>query len=346
MPPLAVNVSLAAEPGTPEGDEVRARLSRRDPADWPWLLGELRIVAAALAPSYRDVSSTEDVLGELALLAHERWLADWASRPEKVSARLFLRDRLRDHLREMRRRQERRGILLSGAVASAAMVETDAGARSALFADPPPRPDESLELEQLRRAATTGVPAGAEVLGLREAGFEQQEIAARTGLSRPTVSRRLAAVAALVAAIGVGLVGLAVRLREQPVVILPEPAGVPSAPTSTGAGSTTPHAALPSPATAPVAPPEPAPQGPTSLPSIDDEARLCLTNGDNVCVIRLLANGRAQTANQLAMLAAAQRMLTGTPSTCPTLTELLERFPASQEAQRYRPLHVAQCQGR
>ncbi|GAB4110188.1 MAG: hypothetical protein OHK0013_46020 [Sandaracinaceae bacterium] len=81
-------------------------------------------------------------------------------------------------------------------------------------------------------------------------------------------------------------------------------------------------------------------------PSPEDEARVCLANGDNACVIRLLGNGRARTARQLAMLAQAQRSLTGVPSSCGTVTQLLDRFPASPEANRWRPVHVAQCQGR
>jgi hypothetical protein len=46
------------------------------------------------------------------------------------------------------------------------------------------------------------------------------------------------------------------------------------------------------------------------------------------------------------MLAQAQRSLTGVPSSCGTVTQLLDRFPASPEANRWRPVHVAQCQGR
>ncbi|MFO0708596.1 MAG: FHA domain-containing protein [Sandaracinus sp.] len=80
--------------------------------------------------------------------------------------------------------------------------------------------------------------------------------------------------------------------------------------------------------------------------SPEDEARICLGNGDNACVIRLLGNGRARTARQLALLAQAQRALTGVPSSCPTISRLIELFPSSPEAARYRAVHVAQCQGR
>ncbi|MBN8609204.1 MAG: FHA domain-containing protein [Deltaproteobacteria bacterium] len=83
-----------------------------------------------------------------------------------------------------------------------------------------------------------------------------------------------------------------------------------------------------------------------SSTSVDDEARICLGNGDNACVIRLLGNGRARTARQLALLAQAQRALTGVPSSCPTISRLIDQFPSSPEAARYRPVHVAQCQGR
>ncbi len=80
--------------------------------------------------------------------------------------------------------------------------------------------------------------------------------------------------------------------------------------------------------------------------SVDEEARICLGNGDNACVIRLLGNGRARTAQQLVLLVQAQRTLTGVPSSCPTISRLIELYPSSREAARYRPVHAAQCQGR
>jgi pSer/pThr/pTyr-binding forkhead associated (FHA) protein len=90
--------------------------------------------------------------------------------------------------------------------------------------------------------------------------------------------------------------------------------------------------------------PQPASSGAGDPPSPEEEARVCLANGDNACIIRLLGGGRARTARQLAMLANAQRQLTGVPSACGTITQLLERFPASREATLLRPVHVSNCQ--
>ncbi len=83
----------------------------------------------------------------------------------------------------------------------------------------------------------------------------------------------------------------------------------------------------------------------TSAPSPDEQAEICLRNDQPDCVIRLL-NGRARTARQLSMLAAAQRRLTGAQSACPTISRLIEQFPSSGEARAARQFHVAQCQGR
>jgi hypothetical protein len=198
--------SLSEEPTTVAGAEVQARLARRDPSDWPWILSELRGIAGGLAPSFRDVCGEDDVLGELALRAHERWIEDWLTSGGKVSARVFLRDRLRDHLRELRRQKERRGALLRGVVPGGAVVETESGPHRALLASPPERPDEALEAAQLQRQLALATAGSGQILALRAAGFEQHEIAARTGLSRPTVGRRLASIAAVLAALGsVGL---------------------------------------------------------------------------------------------------------------------------------------------
>jgi cell division protein FtsN len=199
--PLPPPHSLADEPDTVTGTEVRARLARRDPSDWPWILGELRGIANGLAPAFRDLCGADDVLGELALRAHERWIEDWLASGGKVSARVFLRDRLRDHLRELRRQKERRGALLRGAVPSGALVETESGTHEALLVSAPARPDESLEAAQLQRQISVATGAQSQLLELRAAGFEQHEIAARTGLSRPTVGRRLAAIATVLTAL-------------------------------------------------------------------------------------------------------------------------------------------------
>lgn len=81
--------------------------------------------------------------------------------------------------------------------------------------------------------------------------------------------------------------------------------------------------------------------------SPDEIARVCLINSDNACVIRELGGGRARTARQLAMLASAQQALSGSPApACPTIERLLQLYPASREADRFRQIHVLHCQGR
>jgi DNA-directed RNA polymerase specialized sigma24 family protein len=239
MPTAPSPLSFAAPPGSPDADALRARLGRGDPRDWPWILEELRAIAATLAPSFRDVCSADDVLGELALRAHERWLEDWLAAPS-VPLRLFLRDRLRDHLRELRRQRQRRASLLSGVLPGEATVETDAGHHGALFSSPPPRPDEALEAEQLRRdvARVSGAPS--QILDLRAAGFDQHEIAAHTGISRPTVGRRLATIAAVMAALATtgALLGAhrwpeRAELHVVPITALQAEPGAPPAPART-----------------------------------------------------------------------------------------------------------------
>ncbi len=91
--------------------------------------------------------------------------------------------------------------------------------------------------------------------------------------------------------------------------------------------------------------PGPAAAPPSGGASPEDEARVCLANGDNACVIRVLGAGRARTPRQLAMLAQAQRTLTGPPSACPTVHRLLELHPSSPEASRYRQFDLTTCQG-
>ena len=74
------------------------------------------------------------------------------------------------------------------------------------------------------------------------------------------------------------------------------------------------------------------------------EAQICMANGDNPCVIRVLGGGRARNPRALRLLAQAQRELTGPASSCGTVNQLLERFPASSEAGSLRAFHVATCQ--
>src|SRR5262245_47221988 len=113
----------------------------------------LQSVAGTLAPSFRDVSAPEDVLGDLALLAHERWPREWngpaMAGDTRVPLSTFLRDRMRDHLREERRRRVRRAALLHRASVSDALVgEGSNPAAPAMLASPMPAPDAALVAEE------------------------------------------------------------------------------------------------------------------------------------------------------------------------------------------------------
>ncbi|MCB9593282.1 MAG: PEGA domain-containing protein [Sandaracinaceae bacterium] len=213
-------------------------LTALDPEGWAALLPLLKRVADSVAARFGDVVSREDALGDLALFAHDRWLADWADRvaqdAETRSLEVFLRDRLRDHLRERRRKERRRRALLRPLGIGPA-VETgrdEQPVAAAWYASEPPAPDAGLEAEGLRTAASVDEQARALVL-LRESGFSHAEIAAALHLSRPTVTRRLAAAAAALVAL-VGVLWLAVWWRPEPaapVAIEPEalPVEVPAA---------------------------------------------------------------------------------------------------------------------
>lgn len=259
MPSPAPSFPLTSAPQTAEGRALRARLARRDRADWPWLLEGLREIARGLAPAYRDVCSADDLLGELALRTHERWLEEWLTGAGEVSLGIFLRDRLRDHLRDLRRRAERRGALLGGAVPGNALVETDAGARGALLASAAPSPERALEVRELQRELG---PESATLLGLRAAGYEHAEIATQTGLSRQTVGRRLGALVAVLVTLGAAS-ALLLATRSEPIVAIDaEPNAAGAAATNTLDGD------VPTDTT----PLDPMDAGPTDAPRVSTDA--------------------------------------------------------------------------
>lgn len=83
-----------------------------------------------------------------------------------------------------------------------------------------------------------------------------------------------------------------------------------------------------------------------SEPSPEQRARVCLGSGEYQCVIEIFGGGRARSAAQLALLAEAQRRSPGgVRNACGTISTLLDRFPSSGEANRYRQIHLTQCQG-
>jgi hypothetical protein len=177
-------------------------LARHDPAAWRALVPALRAIANDLARSFSDISGVDDILGDLALAARERWVDEWLTRRREGRARsplaLFLRDRMRDRLREERRRRTRRAELLAG------------GGSHAIAPAAFPQADDLLAVEEVKHRATAGAPALRAILAYREEGLAQNEIASRTGTSPSGVSRQLAIVAALVAslvALGLAFLG-------------------------------------------------------------------------------------------------------------------------------------------
>lgn len=211
---------------TPGGSDAAQRFARDlgmlEESAWPELLEELEKIARALATRFDDVAAEQDILGELALHTHERWLAQWAegvrAGGERRSLALFLRDRLRDHLREERRKTERRRTLLAARF----------GPSRALFATTPVAPEDMLAAEEVRRQLDS------DVLDLKAAGYTGREIARRLGSSQATVSRRLAALgAALLAALAALLFWLT---RPEPLAPIVEPVTGESLPLHAPAG--------------------------------------------------------------------------------------------------------------
>lgn len=198
--------AVRAAADTLDARALAASLRALDEARWVELLPVLRSIARKLAAQFEDIAAEDDVLGELALRAHERWIADWAAEVSDGHATrslwVFLHDRLRDHLREARRTQARRRALigLSGA-------DERPGA---LFLSAPITPEEDLAADELRDIASGSDAELRAILALREAGYSQAEISKMLAVSRPTVTRRLAAVAIVVTAIVAALIAIAI----------------------------------------------------------------------------------------------------------------------------------------
>lgn len=335
------------EPSSERARALAARLASLDEAGWAALLPTLRSIAARVASRFSDVASEEDVLGELALRSHERWLAEWAAAVAAGTMRrplwVFLHDRLRDHVREARRTQRRRRALL-GLPADGPSVETgldDAPVARALFASAPPAPDDDLGADELRAVSTDRDPRARAMLALREAGYSQDEIAVMLATSRPTVTRSLAAVgAALAAALVVLLLWVSWRRSEDPPTPLrpdgeraPLPgqllgtrdAGVRSGDAGIRDAAAAVDAAAPS---------------RTEAASADAEVRACVMRGDNACVVRLL-EGRAQTEWQLSTLIEAYRARGQSAAALGHMRAYVQRFEGAR-ARQYRQILAAQ----
>jgi hypothetical protein len=206
------------------------RLAGLDAASWRELLPALERIADELAPSFRDVSTRDDLLGDLALSAHETWIADWLLRAREGRARgplaLFLRDRMRDQLREERRRRIRRAALLDRAPPPDGAPESEEGP-VLLASSPFPSPDESVAANELRERVSEGSPALGTLLAMREAGLDRDEIARRTSTSKATVARRIAAIGAILAPL-LGAVLIIALQHGGPVGSRPMPSAAPA----------------------------------------------------------------------------------------------------------------------
>jgi hypothetical protein len=122
----------------------------------------------------------------------------------------------------------------------------------------------------------------------------------------------------------------------------PAPSPAPSAEAPAAAAATPPAQGEPAP---------PSQEGAGAAPGIaivpgaerDVEGLACLGRRDYACVLRLFGEGRAETPRQLDMVIHAERGSGARDQGCGTMRVLLERFPDSPEARRYRTLHRASC---
>jgi len=189
--------AVRAEPGSPGSGTLREWLDALDDERWAELLPVLESIADEVPSA--GVLDGDDRLGELVVLAHERWIPKYrealAQGAAKASLRSFLKLRLRRHVAELRRKALRRRELLRER-------GPDVLGRSEEAVTPY---DDAVAEELLRKAG--GDEQLRAVLALRVAGFNQREIASMLDVSRPTVTRRVAVLATILA--GLLVVGLA-----------------------------------------------------------------------------------------------------------------------------------------
>ena len=164
-------------------------------------------------------------------------------------------------------------------------------------------------------------------------------------LPRARAWRVIGPTLAVAAVVGIGVVAWSlVRTPPQP---LPEPVAVvpvvepPPAAPEPGPSTEIGQPALPP---APREPPaldagppsvEPAPL--VATPEVEARARECTMRGDPACVIRLL-EGRAQTANQLALLIEAYRARGDQQRAVRNMQAYVQRFPNTPRAMAYRQI--------
>ncbi len=229
----SIEEALRAVPGTRASGELLAWLDALDERRWEELLPAIAEIAREVAPRAADVIEADDLVGDFAVLAFESWLPRYLDELRQGSAqatlRAYLKTRLSRHVAELRRKRRRRRQLLAGAIPPAT---TEA---EALHAARPSEPfDASLASELMHKAGSDREERA--VIALKVAGFTQDEIAERLAVSRPTVSRRLAAVATTLAALiaAIGLTAWWFNRAEDAPMLTPEGELVSAAPRPAG----------------------------------------------------------------------------------------------------------------
>lgn len=217
----SIDTALRAAPGTETSRELLDWLGELDDDRWRVLLPEIREIAKEAAPRAAGVMEPDDVLGDLAVLAFERWIPRYRDELAKGTApsslRAYLKLRIDRHVSELRRKQRRRRQLLANAMPVADVPEAQpilVGRTGEPFTD-------AVASELMRKAGNDKTLRA--VLALKYAGFSQDEIAGYLDMSRPTVSRRVATIAAaLTVLVAIGLTAWWFTRPEDAPIVTPD----------------------------------------------------------------------------------------------------------------------------
>lgn len=217
----SIDTALRAAPGTETSRELLDWLGELDDDKWRVLLPEIREIAKEAAPRAAGVMEPDDVLGDLAVLAFERWIPRYRDELGKGTApsslRAYLKLRIDRHVSELRRKQRRRRQLLANAMPVAEVPEAQpilVGRTGEPFTD-------AVASELMRKAGNDKTLRA--VLALKYAGFSQDEIAGYLDMSRPTVSRRVATIAAaLTVLVAIGLTAWWFTRPEDAPIVTPD----------------------------------------------------------------------------------------------------------------------------
>lgn len=216
-----IDTALRAAPGSDESRELGEWLRDLDDDKWRVLLPEISEIAREAARKAVGVLEPDDVRGELAVLAFERWLPRYRDELAKGTApsslRAFLKLRIDRHVAELRRKQRRRRQLLASAMPVAQAPEAEpilVGRTGEPYTD-------AVASELMRKAGSDKTLRA--VLALKYAGFTQDEIASYLEVSRPTVTRRVATLAAaLTVLVAIGLTAWWFTRSEDAPIVTPD----------------------------------------------------------------------------------------------------------------------------